>query len=62
MRHEFEQGIDSLHDNDKWLLEQGMDHILSLPGHDQQNWLAETLLAREEHADELACDASHLAD
>ena len=51
-----------MHDNDKWLLEQGMDHILSLPGHDQQNWLAETLLAREEHADELACDASHLAD
>jgi hypothetical protein len=62
VRHEFEQGIESLHDNDKWLLEQGVDHILSLPGHDQQNWLAEILLAREEYADELAYDASHLAD
>ena len=60
-QREFDLGNDGPHDEDKWLLEKGIDHVLSLPGHDQLSWLMDTCLAREENAEELACNASQPA-
>ena len=54
IREQYQLGNNELHDEDKWLLEQEIEEILSLPGHDQQTWLAEITLAREEHAEALA--------
>ena len=61
IRMEFELGHDGLHENDKWLLNDGIESVLSLTGYDQQTWLTDIRLAREEYEAELAHEAHQLA-
>ena len=57
IQDEFDLGGDDLFEEDQWLLELGLDHVLGLSGHDQENWLTDIRLAREEFAEGLAYDA-----
>ena len=61
IRLEFEIGHDGLHEDDKWLLNDGIDSVLSLTGYDQQTWLTDIRLAREEYEAELAHEAHQTA-
>ena len=56
IHQEFELGFDNSHEANRWLLEQGLDSVLSLLGHDQLNWLTEIISARTEHEEETASE------
>ena len=62
IRSEFEVGDDNLDDDDKWLLELGLDTVLEMHGHEQHNWLQELRLARQEQAQDQHSDYEPMDD
>ena len=41
-------------EEDHWLITQGLEHVLEMPGYDQHNILAEIRDARQEFAEQIA--------
>ena len=62
IRLEYEMGDDELDDDDKWMLEEDVDHLLSRPGYEQHNWLEEIRMAREEYKTNHDQEAISLSD
>lgn len=52
MQAEHQLGPGGLDEDDTWMLEEDIDHLLSLPGHEQHNWLEDIRMAWEECAAE----------
>ena len=56
IRAEFEKGMEDLDEDDQWLMEEGVEHVLSRPGYEQHNWLEDIRIAREEATEALALE------
>lgn len=61
VRAECELGIEDLDDNDKWMLDKNVEHLLSCPGCEQHNWLEDVRMARTEHVEDNPDEAPGLA-
>jgi hypothetical protein len=58
--HQFQSGLDGLHPRDFYLLKQGQDSVMHLPGPGKRAWLASVCMAQDTYMDQTVQEVENM--